>query len=138
MNDKKILGDAAEHYALSMFGFSGLPCSKLPDNWKYYDLIVQKDNKVLRVSVKSRSETPSFSKNSWFIFDSTGQYEFVVFIIKFKCNQLRSWIIPTPVALRFADKNLGNEIQSNERRLTWRDLEKPELVKYVDNWALNN
>jgi hypothetical protein len=136
MNDKKILGDAAEHYALSQFGFAGLPCSKLPDNWRYYDLIVQKNNSIIRVSVKSRSESESFSKNSWFIFDATGQYEWLVFIVKFADGQLRSWIIPVDEALKYA-KAPGDDTKSpNARRLSWGKLEAPELVKYVNNWML--
>jgi hypothetical protein len=136
MNDKKILGDAGEHYALSMFGFAGLPCSKLPDNWKYYDLIVQKENKIERISVKSRSETKSFSKNSWFIFEATGQYEWVVFVIKFKNGDLKSWVIPVSVALKNASKPESTSKSPNDRRLSWGKLEEPGLVKYLDNWTL--
>jgi hypothetical protein len=136
MNDKKILGDAGEYYALSMFGFAGFPSSKLPDNWKYYDLIVQKDNKIERISVKSRSETESFSKNSWFIFESTGQYEWVVFIIKFKNGQLRSWVMPVSEALKHASIPSEDSAKPNDRRLSWGKLENSELIKYLDNWLL--
>ena len=34
------LGDAAEHYALSQFAFAGMPGTRMPDNWKGYDLAV--------------------------------------------------------------------------------------------------
>ena len=136
MNDKKILGDSGEHYALSMFGFAGYPCSKLPDNWKYYDLIVQKDNKIERISVKARSETKSFSKSSWFIFESTGQYEWVVFIVKFKGGELKSWVIPLSVALKYASIPQGSSMNPNDRRLSWGKLESPVLNRYLNNWAL--
>lgn len=53
----KVLGDAAEHYALSQFAFAGLPGTKMPDNWKGYDLAVETDGHGLqRVSVKLRSK----------------------------------------------------------------------------------
>jgi len=136
MNEKKILGDAGEHYALSMFGFAGFPCSKLPDNWKYYDLIVQKDNKIERISVKTRSETKSFSKSSWFIFESTGQYEWVVFIVKFESRELKAWVIPVSIALKHASIPENNSLKPTDRRLSWGKLEGPELMLYLNNWAL--
>jgi hypothetical protein len=138
MNEKKILGDAGEHYALGMFGFAGLACSKLPDNWKYYDLIVQKENKIERISVKSRSETKSFSKNSWFIFQATEQYEWVVFIVKFKTGELKSWVIPVSVALKHATKPKDKSDSPNDRRLSWGKLEGPSLIKYLDNWSMKS
>jgi len=136
MNEKKILGDAGEHYALAMLGFAGLACSKLPDNWKYYDLIVQKENKIERISVKSRSETKSFSKNSWFKFEATGQYEWVVFIVKFKTGELKSWVMPVAIALKHATKPKDKSDGPNDRRLSWGKLEEPSLIKYQDNWSM--
>jgi hypothetical protein len=136
MNDKKILGDSGEHYALSMFGFYGMACTKLPDNWKHYDLIVEKDNKLNRVSVKTRSETKSFSKSSWFIFDCSGQYEWVVFIIKFSGIELRSWVLPIEVALKYASVPSIAAQSPNARRLSWERLENPVLAKYLNNWDL--
>jgi hypothetical protein len=136
MNDRKILGDSGEHYALSMFGFYGLPCSKLPDNWKYYDLIVQKDNRIIRVSVKTRSETASFSKNSWFVFDATGQYEWVVFIIKFAGVSIRAWVIPVEVAIKHASIPKNGSASPDARRLSWGKLEHPDLLQYSENWEL--
>lgn len=136
MNDKKILGDSGEHYALSMFGFSGLQCSKLPDNWKHYDLIVQRDNKIERISVKTRSESKSFSRNSWFKFDATGEYEWVVFIIKFDSGDLKSWVIPISFALKEASKPTGDPKNSNDRRLSWNKLESAKFMRYLNNWAL--
>lgn len=137
MNDTKILGDSGEHYALSMLGFAGFPCSKLPDNWKFYDLIVQKGGELIRISVKTRSETEKFSRSSWFIFDSTGQYEWVVFILKMAQGEVRAWIIPLHVALKYASVPSESAKSPNDRRISWGKLEKPGLVKYLDNWQLN-
>ncbi len=53
----KNLGDAAEHYALSQFAFAGMPGTKMPDNWKGYDLAVETGDGLQRVSVKLRSES---------------------------------------------------------------------------------
>ena len=47
----KVLGDAGEHYALSQFAFTGLPGTKMPDNWEGYDLAVETGAGLARVSV---------------------------------------------------------------------------------------
>ena len=65
----KMLGDAGEHYALSQFTFAGKPSSKMPDGWPDYDLVVVSGQDLVRVSVKTRSETDSWKAGSWFIFD---------------------------------------------------------------------
>jgi Holliday junction resolvase-like predicted endonuclease len=136
MNDTKILGDSGEHYVLSMLGFAGLPCSKLPDNWKFYDLIAQKGNQLIRISVKTRSESKSFSKSSWFIFDSTGQYEWVAFVLKFASGEIKSWLIPIEIALKYASASNTESKFPNARRLSWGKLEEPNLIKYLSNWHL--
>ena len=136
MNDSKLLGDSGEHYALAMLGFANLACSKLPDNWKFYDLIVQKDSQIIRVNVKTRSETKSFSSSSWFIFDSTGQYDWVIFIIKFKNSDLGAWVIPLEIALKHSSVPKKTSLLPNSRRLSWRTLQKSELSKYKNNWQL--
>jgi len=62
---KKMLGDAGEHYAVSQFGFHGLRAHKMPDGWPGYDVAVDANGQVLKVSVKTRSETPSFGPGSF-------------------------------------------------------------------------
>jgi hypothetical protein len=137
MNDSKILGDSGEHYALSMFGFYGYACSKLPDNWKYYDLIVQKHEVLERVSVKTRSETSSFGKGSWFKFEIGGHYDWMAFIIKFRSGEIRSWVIPIDEAAKVASVPGANEEVHNIRRLSWGKIESSELNRFRDNWALS-
>ena len=119
-----------------MLGFAGFQCSKLPDNWKHYDLIVQIDNKIERISVKTRSESKSFSKNSWFKFDATGKYEWVIFIIKFKNGGLKSWVIPLSFAINQASIPDKDTKKSNDRTLSWGKLESPNFMKYLNNWSL--
>lgn len=136
MNDKKILGDSGEHYALSMLGFAGLPCSKLPDNWKYYDLIVQRNNVLERISVKTRSESASFGKSSWFSFETTGNYEWVIFIVKFHNREVRSWAIPLDVAVQHSSARVTGSKNPDRRTISWGKLEESPLIKYFDNWLL--
>jgi hypothetical protein len=136
VNDKKLLGDSGEHYAMSMLGFNGILCSKLPDNWKHYDLIVQRDNRLERVSVKTRSESPSFGKGSWFRFESTGMYEWVIFIVKFRNSEIRSWIIPFEIAVKNSSTTREESGRSEKRTISWGKLEQPSLLKYLNNWTL--
>jgi len=136
MNDKKILGDSGEHYALSMLGFAGLLCSKLPDNWKYYDLIVQRSNVLERISVKTRSESASFGKSSWFLFETTGKYEWVIFIVKFRSGEIRSWCIPLDVAIKHSTARDAESKNPNQRTISWGKLEEAPLNRYLDNWLL--
>ncbi len=78
---KKILGDAAEHYALSQFSFAGMPAVKMPDNWRAYDLAVETGPGLLRVSVKTRSESVGWKNSKWFSFDDRKEL-FYVFELK--------------------------------------------------------
>lgn len=136
MNDKKLLGDSGEHYAMSMLGFNGILCSKLPDNWRHYDLIVQRDNLLERVSVKTRSESPSFGHGSWFRFESTGEYEWVIFVLKFHSGEIRSWIIPLEIAVKNSSATSKSLERSERRTISWGKLEQPSLSKYLNNWKL--
>ena len=53
----KLLGDAGENYALSQFSFAGNYAAKMPVNWEGYDLAVETGAGLVRVSVKTRSES---------------------------------------------------------------------------------
>jgi len=53
----KMLGDAGEHYAVGRFTFAGKPATKMPDGWYGYDLAVETGTGLVRVSVKTRSES---------------------------------------------------------------------------------
>ena len=73
--NSKVLGDAAEYYALSQFAFAGRPGTKMPDNWEGYDLAVETGTEkgqgtgLQRVSVKLRTESDGWKAASWFMFD---------------------------------------------------------------------
>ena len=62
----KMIGDAGEHIAMSQFTFAGFPATKMPDCWKAYDLAIESGQGLLRVSVKTRSETPKWKSGDWF------------------------------------------------------------------------
>ena len=136
-NSTKILGDAGEHYALSQFSFAGNYAVKMPDNWAAYDLAVETGNSLLRVSVKTRSETPGWPNSSWFIFDDRKECDWLVFIFKSKTDSLRSWVIPFNVALQNANNPGADRKNPWERDISWSKLNELPLSYFENNWVLN-
>ena len=78
----KLLGDAGEHYALSQFSFAGNYAAKMPDNWEGYDLAVETGAGLVRVSVKTRSESVGWKSSRWFNWDDRKDCDWFVFIFK--------------------------------------------------------
>lgn len=116
-NASKLRGDAGEHYALSQLSFAGKFAAKMPDNWEGYDLAVETGLGLVRVSVKTRSESPGWKASRWFNFDDRKDCDWVVFIFKPASGPLRSWIMPIAVAKAHANKPTAT------RRDPWfRDL----------------
>jgi len=138
MTTTKLLGDEGEHYALAYLSFYGGICSKMPDNWPAYDLFLQKDNEKFCVSVKTRSETGSFSLSSHFKFDAVEMYEWLVFIVKYKSCQIESWVVPVDVAISHSSCNISEKggTLCNVYRLKFSQL-KSELNRFKDNWSLS-
>src|SRR5256885_8708968 len=101
---RKMLGDAGEHYALSQFTFAGRAASKMPEGWSAYDLVIESGSGLVRVSVKTRSETVGWKAGSWFIFDYEAICDWLVFIFKPMTGPVRSWVIPFSVACEHANK----------------------------------
>ena len=99
----KMLGDAGEHYALSQFIFAGRACAKMPDCWPQYDLAIVSGDRLISVSVKTRSETDKWKSGSWFVFDERSVCDWLVFIFKKKDGRVRSWVIPFEVACENAN-----------------------------------
>src|SRR6266487_3226648 len=93
----KLLGDAGEHYALSQFSFAGKYAAKMPDNWEAYDLAVETGG-LVRVSVKTRSESEGWKTSRWFSFDDRKECDWIVLIFKPKVGVVRSWIMPYVLA----------------------------------------
>ena len=94
----KITGDAGEHYALSQLSFAGMFALKMPDGWKGYDLAVETGTGLVRISVKTRSETLGWSKSRWFTFDDRKHCEWLVFVFKPARGPVLSWVVPFDVA----------------------------------------
>jgi hypothetical protein len=129
---RKMLGDAGEHYALAKFGFLGIPCAKMPDNWPEYDFVLEVEGVLLKVAVKTRSETRSFSKSSWFGVDADAIIDWLVFIVAFNSGEIRSWVVPQDKCLEYATPK-----DKSTRHISWQQLENPELLIYRENWSLN-
>lgn len=132
----KMLGDAGEHYALSQFTFAGWPAAKMPDGWPGYDLAVHSHERLVRVSVKTRSETASWKAGNWFMFDETIECDWLVFIFKTREGSLRSWIIPFSVAQEQGNKVTPTRKDPHMRDISWAKLNREPLAKYENNWAM--
>lgn len=137
VSTRKMLGDAGEHFALSQFTFNGRPASKMPDNWKGYDLAVETGNGLARVSVKTRSETRGWKISRWFNFDDRQACDWLVMIFRFQSGQIRSWVIPYEVALANANRPGDGRKDPWFRDIGWGKLQNEPLSKYEDNWRLD-
>lgn len=135
---KKVLGDAGEHYALSQFSFSGYSAAKMPDLWEGYDLAVETGKKLLRVSVKTRSESLAWRKNRWFNFDDRKECDWIVFLFKPNSGPVRAWIIPFSLAKRHANQPGPMNKQKWYRDLSWTKLTTAPLSAYENNWELQD
>jgi Holliday junction resolvase-like predicted endonuclease len=134
---KKMLGDAGEHYALSQLALAGNPTTKMPEGWRDYDLAVETGKGLVRVSVKTRSESPGWRTSRWFNFDDRKKCDWFVFLFQQKSGQLRSWVIPFSVAAQCGNKPGPNRKKPHERDLAWCRLNKAPLAQYENNWSLN-
>jgi hypothetical protein len=131
----KLLGDAGEHYALSQFSVAGKYAAKMPDNWEAYDLAVENGG-LVRVSVKTRSESKGWKTSSWFTFDDRKEFDWIVLIFKPKDGDVRSWIMPYAVAKAHARVPGPNRKNAWYRDISWSKLIKLPLKAFENNWSL--
>jgi hypothetical protein len=132
----KMLGDAGEYYAVSQFTFAGRPATKMPDGWEGYDLAVESGAGLVKVSVKTRSESDGWKTSKWFIFDDRRDCDWIVFIFFSKEGRLHSWVIPYSVAKAHANVPGAGRKQAHMRDISWAKLVKSPLAAYQDNWKL--
>ncbi len=132
----KMLGDAGEHYAVSQFTFAGRPAMKMPDGWSGYDLAVETGAGLVRVSVKTRSESQGWKTSRWFNFDDRRDCDWIVFLFQQKAGAIRSWVMPFAVAKHHANSPGPNRKEAHFRDLSWARLNKPPLEEYENNWSL--
>jgi hypothetical protein len=133
---KTVLGDAGEYYALSRFSFAGKDAAKMPDKWKAYDLAVVEDGRLLRMSVKTRSETTGWKKSRWFSFDDRLECDWIVLIFKDRNASVRAWVLPWRTALENANVPGPDRKDAWYRDISWSKLNKAPLSNYEDNWRL--
>ena len=134
---RKMLGDAGEHHALCQFTLAGCPASKMPDNWEGYDLAVESGHGLMRVSVKTRKNSPNWKKAAWFTFDERKECDWMVFLFVDFDLSIRSWILPFQVALKFAGNIGPNRKEPWMREVSWKKLNSPDLSRFEENWALS-
>ena len=132
----KLLGDAGEHYALSQFSFAGKYAAKMPDNWQGYDLAVETGSELVRVSVKTRSESRSWAANSWFNWDDRKDCDWFVFVFKPERGPVRSWVVPSGLVHTYSNKPGPLRQDPWFRDLLWATLNEHPLVGYEDNWSM--
>lgn len=132
----KMLGDAGEHYAVSQFTFAGMPAIKMPDGWEGYDLAVETGTGLVRVSVKTRSETQGWKTSRWFNFDERRKCDWLVFVFQPKEGPVRAWVIPFDVSKRYANRPGPGRKNAHLRDVSWATLTKGALATYEDNWTL--
>jgi hypothetical protein len=133
----KMLGDAGEHYAVSRFTFAGRPATKMPDGWDSYDLAVKTSQGLVRVSVKTRSESDGWKTSKWFNFDDRRECDWMVFIFLSRDRTLRAWVMPYSVAKAYANKPGPGRKDAYFRDLSWAKLTKSPLTEYEENWNLS-
>jgi len=109
----------------------------MPDNWEAYDLAVETGTGLVRVSVKTRSESAGWKTSRWFNFDERKQCDWIVFIFKPIDGMVRSWIIPYQVALTYANMPGPNRKDAWLREVSWSKLTKQPLAAFENNWSLN-
>ena len=135
----KQLGDAGEYYALSQFCFAGKAVVKMPDNWPVYDLIITDSDDLLKISVKTRSETVCWKSNSVFTFNGQGECDYLVLILKTKKQSIRSWVIPFEFAKKHAHFPNNRRTHPHDRDIRRSKLEGTDapFTIFEDNWTLN-
>jgi len=132
----KLLGDAGEHYALSQFSLAGKYAAKMPDNWQGYDLAVETGSELVRVSVKTRSESAELRDIPLFRWDHRKSCDWIVFVFMPKQGPFRSWVVPAKLADEFATKSREWMDKPLDRELRLTRLGKPPLAEYADNWSM--
>ena len=132
----KLLGDAGEHFALSQLSFAGKYAAKMPDNWEAYDLAVEPGSGLIRVSVKTRSETEGWRTSKWFSFDDRKDCDWIVFIFKPKTGVVRSWVMPFALVKEHANVPGKDRRDAWFRDVAWSKLNKLPLAAYENNWSL--
>jgi hypothetical protein len=133
-----MLGDAGEHYALSQFTFSGKPATKMPDGWHGYDLAVESGQGLVRVSVKTRSESERWKAGCWFTFDERKDCDWLVLVFQPKNGPLRAWVVPLSIAKQYANQPGPNRQNPYMRDIGWSKLIKAPLARYENNWSLTH
>lgn len=130
----KQLGDAGEWYALSQFGFCGIAAAKMPDNWTAYDLILDFNGRLFKVSVKTRTKTEKWASAPWFNFDSTKVCDILVLVLR-DGAETRSWVLPYRLAVEKSRRASPASKIAGSCDLYLSVLEA-ECSPYLDFWEL--
>jgi hypothetical protein len=133
----KLLGDAGEHYTLSMLSFAGRFAAKMPDNWQDYDLVVENGGTLERVSVKTRSQTDKWTESSHYLFDVRDDVQWFVFVLKERKGTVRAWVVPGNVAVEGAMHRDPSSKVPTRRRIMYKQLLRAPFAQYEDNWSLD-
>jgi hypothetical protein len=122
-NDKE-RGDAAEYLTAGMMILAGIPTTRMPDNWKKYDLIAQQrpEGNPQRISVKARS-------NPVLVMEKPGGWDWIAVVELPKGSaRPRFWLIPQEEAM--PEPRLWGKWRITPARLDG------EFHRFEDNFAL--
>lgn len=131
--ETKQLGDGGEFYALSQFIFTGRAAAKMPDNWPNYDIIVDLNGELKKISVKTRTTSKKTFITEHCKFSANDTFDFLVCIFK-SSEKVRSWIVPANVAKKKGQ--ISSSSKKDYRRLSFKQLNEMEV--YEDNWSLQD
>lgn len=109
---------------------------KVPDGWSGYDLAVETGTGLVRVSVKTRSESQGWKTSRWFNFDDRRDCDWIVFLFQHKAGPIRSWVMPFAVARHHANVPGPNRKDAYFRDVSWAKLNEQPLKGYENNWSL--
>jgi len=129
----KQLGDGGEYYALSQFIFTGRAAAKMPDNWPGYDIAVDLNGELKKVSVKTRITPKELFSTEHCKFSDDDRFDFLVCIFK-SSKEIHSWTVPAEVAKEKG--KVFNSSNKNYRRLSFKQLNEMEM--YKNNWSLKH
>jgi hypothetical protein len=117
-------GDAAEYLTAGMMILAGIPTTRMPDNWRKYDLIAQQrpNGSPKRISVKARS-------HPILVMEEPGGWDWIAIVELPKGTaRPRFWLIPKEQAM--PEPRLRGEWRITPARLDG------EFHRFEDNFQL--
>ncbi len=135
---RKQMGDACEMLVAGELTLAGIPATKMPDNWPFYDVVAQpKDGgEPQRISVKSR--TFKRGGDTFISYEVTDEFDWLAVVLLPGDGHLerRIFLVPKQVADLRADRSSPTSKEANSRY--WRQDKVPKvLAEFENNFCLS-